>query len=170
MPPTRKLRWAQVEYQPNLQVVADPVPLGVVVEELRSGGRHLVIIGREPRRAIPGLQLEDAWGPFLDVVTNWVETFGKSAREFIDQVQPQEYALDELAKRWRWNVYLREPQSRAVNSTVVALDEYARRWYEEYVGDPFPRLPSGRTPPSKAVRRRQQPWLARTNLLQAATA
>jgi hypothetical protein len=65
----------------------------------------------------------------------------------MDKVQPDQYALDGLAQQWKWNVYLREPQSRVVSSTQVLLDEYARRWYEEYVGDPFPHLPGGRTPP-----------------------
>lgn len=163
----RVIRWAQVEYQPNLQFPAEPVPLGVVVEELRGSGRQLIIVGREPRCAVPGLQLDEAWGPFRDVVTAWVEVFSKSVREFIEETQPQHYALDELARRWKSNVYLKQPESTVVH-TSITLDTYARRWYEEYVGDPFPHLPSQRQmSPSRAVRNRQRPWLSRTNLLQA---
>ncbi len=164
--PQRVIRWARVEYQPNLQTPVEPIPFGVVVEEIRRHARSLIILGREPRGPIPGLELENSWGPFREVVTEWVEAFSKSLREFVDQIQVDEYALDELARRWSYNVYLKQPESRTVDS-LVALDAYARRWYGEYVGDPFPRLPNRGNPPSRAVRRRQRPWIARTNLMQA---
>jgi hypothetical protein len=161
----RSVRWARVEYQPNLEIPVDPVPLGVIVEELHTGGRHLVILGREPRGPIAGLQLESAWGPFREVVTEWVESLSKSLREFIDDLRPDEYAIDELARRWRWNVYLRQPETKPVLSSIYTLDHYGRRWYGEYVGIPFPPPSPTRSP--RAARLKQRSWLARSNLLQA---
>jgi hypothetical protein len=167
----RRVRWAKIEYQPNLQTPIDPVPLGVILEEITSWGtRHVVLFGREPRGNIPGLQLEKAWGPFRDVVTEWFETISKSMREFVSDLDADEYAIDELAKRWKWNVYLRAPETRAVQSASLTLDHYGRTWYEEYIGEPFPRSPSPQNKPSTAARRRMQPWLARTNALEAAYA
>jgi hypothetical protein len=165
----RSVRLAQVEYQPNLEKPIEPVPLGVIVEELRDWGRHLEIYGREPRGPIPELQLEQAWGPFKDVVAEWVGTLFKSMREFGDKLEDDEYAIDELARRWRWNVYLKEPETRIVQSSL-GLGTYGRRWYAEYVGQPFSSQQGGKVRrPSIATRRRLEPWLTRSNLLETAT-
>lgn len=130
----RHIRWAEVEYQPNLRRPAKPVPLGIVAEVIDNNWRMFFLLGREPIGNVRGLQLEEAWGPFRAVVTQWGENFAKSLREFVDELDPTEYALDELAQRWRWNVYLGEPTS---SQSTLALDAFAKRRYREYVGDPF---------------------------------
>jgi hypothetical protein len=138
------LRWAKVEYQPNLQHPTKPVALGVVVEELRKDKRVLIIIGREPRGPVSGLELEHAWGPFRDVVAQWVETFAKSHRECLELVKPDEYALDELAKRWTGNVYLQAPVTK---SSRLTLDDFAQRRFREFVY------------PSVVAPHRLRPWM-----------
>jgi hypothetical protein len=156
MAASRTVRWAEVEYQPNLHKAAKPVPLGIIAEELNDG-RLLIIVGREPIGAPRGLQLEDSWGPFRSVVGQWVENFSKDIRGFIDQIEPEQYALDELAKRWNWNVYVKKPVSA---QSTMSLEQFVRRRYKAYVGSPS--LGSSETQP----RRRRKPWIRLSNQLQ----
>lgn len=158
--PRRTIRWARVEYQPNLQTPVKPIPLGVIGEEVAGKARMLVIFGREPNGPMEGLYLEDTWGPFEEAVTHWMEAFSKSLNEFGPELEPKDYFLDELARRWNLNVYVREPETKTVQSQV-SLDTYLRRWYKEYVGVAFP-------VPRKPMGKRQRPWIAKTNsVLQA---
>ena len=162
MPRKRAIRWAQVEYQPNLQTPVKPIPLGVIGEEVAGKARTLVIFGREPNgpMAMEGLCLEDTWGPFEEAVTQWMEAFSKSLNEFGPELRPNDYFLDELVRRWNLNVYVREPEIKTFQSKI-SLDAYLRRWYEEYVGVAFPT-------PRKRMRKSQLPWIAKTNsVLQA---
>jgi hypothetical protein len=172
----RSLRWARVEYQPNLENPVKPVALGIVAEELRRRGnsveRYLIVLGREPKGNVSGLQLEDTWGPFRKVVTEWMEAFSKTAREVVEAAPADEHSLDELARRWSWNVYLREPESYDELGATVSIDQYALRFYEEYIGDPFVLPPSSRrSAPSKAERARLEPWIlnSKSSRLEAAT-
>jgi hypothetical protein len=163
---TRNVTWARVEYQPNLVNPAEPIPLGVIAEETRGRSRYIVILGREPRGDVPGMQLEGTWGPFRGVVAEWAETMSRTMREFVDNLEPGQSAIDELSKRWNLNVYLRQPEAAAVAATV-GLDEYAMRWYEQYVGDKFPRLGRRpRAPLTRSQRRRLESWRA-LNVAQA---
>jgi len=132
----RNIRWAQVEYQPNLQTPVKAIPLGVIAEELSKNDRLLMIVGREPIGPVPGLQLEDAWGPFSEVVEQWVEAFSKSLRDCFGHAAPDGYAIDELAQRWKRNLYLREPQTQ---QSSLLLDEFARRRYRDFV---YPKAPT----------------------------
>ena len=158
--PRRAIRWAQIEYQPNLQTPETPVPLGVIGEEITGRVRTLVVFGREPNGPMEGLFLEATWGPFEKAVTQWMEAFWKSLNEFGPELKPEDYALDELARRWNLNVYVREPETKTVQ-TNISLDKYVRRWYESYVGVAFPM-------PRKRMGKRQRPWIAKTNaVLQA---
>jgi hypothetical protein len=164
----RVIRWAKVEYQPNLERPVAPVPLGVVVEETGPQWRHILILGREPRRAVPELQIEDAWGPFLQTVTGWVEAVAKSMRDSLNEATPQQSVVDLIAHKWRGNLYLQQPDNnKAVES--VLLETVARHLYTGYVGAKFPLLPREREARRRAARRVPPiPWISSQHSLQAA--
>jgi len=136
MSKARPIRWAKVEYQPNLRKAVKPVPLGIVAEVIDKDLRKIFLIGREPIGDVRGLQLENTWGPFRGVVSEWAENFAKTTREFVDELEQTQYALDELAQRWRWNVYLRD---LTTSQSVRGLDAYGIWRYTQYVGNPISR-------------------------------
>jgi hypothetical protein len=118
----RTIRIARVEYQPNQQQPVSPVPLGVVVEEILESRRHVIIVGCEPGGAVPGLQLEDAWGPFKTIVTEWVQVLARTLREGFDSVTLPDYTIDKVGSRW-----------------LVRYDSYSMRaWLEPSFPSPAP--------------------------------
>jgi len=128
----RKIRVARVEYQPDLHQPAQPIPLGVILEELRGGTWQFVIFGRQPRNDAPGLQLENTCGPFRNVVTGWSDLMLKNARELMAPTDAKGPLLDQLAQRWNLNVYLRKPETKLV-SPAADLAACANQWFEEYI-------------------------------------
>jgi hypothetical protein len=151
----RRIRWAEVEYQPDLIHPAAPVPLGLVLEEQRGLWREVLIVGRVPKGLPPELNLEGTWGPFRDTVASWVTIFGKNVDAFFrSEPSSKENATDMLAREWHSNLYVKEPQS-AVMPATKSLEAIARRLYEKYVGEPL--LVDLR--PRRARPRRRVPWV-----------
>jgi len=125
-----------------------------------------VIVGRQPRGAIPGLQLEKTWGPFKSTVVGWAELMAKGARELAEENASRGPLLDDLARRWNLNVYLRQPETKVVHS-VIDLAKYAKRWYEQYVGEPLPVLQAhARKKGASDHRGSMRPWLSIANQIQ----
>jgi hypothetical protein len=122
----------------------------MVVEELHGTEWKLVVVGRQPRGDVPGMHLEDTWGPFRNVV------------------------LDKLTQQWKLNVYLCQPQKKVIRSSL-SLVTYAKRCCDQYLKPPASskkRKPGKKT--GKATRRistttphRQRSWLSISNQLQA---
>src|SRR5258708_25845100 len=143
-----KIRWAQVEYQPNLQHPVTPIPLGVIVEAIHGRTREVVLIGREPKGPMPELQIENTWGPFREVVTNWFETVWKSTVGLMNQIEGNNLVVDRLAGMWTSNLYLKDPQSSSVSASRNLLT-IARYRYQTFIGQ--------RVPPFKGERPRPRP-------------
>jgi hypothetical protein len=153
----RIVRWSEVEYQPDLVHPVAPVPLGLVLEEKRGGWRQVHIVGRMPRGVPPGglppeLQLESAWGPFLDSLSSWVSIFGKSVDDYLRRAPPNATAVTMLARTWRLNLYVKQPQSVVVVHGK-SLEAMARQMYFKYVGEQL-RVPLGKV----GVRPRKYAW------------
>jgi len=166
----REIRLAQVEYQPNLHHPVRPVTLGVVMEERRGGSWEVVVYGRLPRGDVPGLQLENTWGPFRNVVTGWGELMVKNARELMAPRDAQGSLLDQLAQRWNLNVYLRQPETKVIHSSAE-LATCAKRWFAKRVS-PQPAASIRKRKQKRATHSpvrgsRQQRWLSMSNQLQA---
>jgi len=155
-----KIRWAQVEYQPNLQHPVAPIRLGVIVEAIHGRRREVVLIGRAPKGPMPEFQVEDAWGPFRELVTNWFETVWKSAVGLMHEVEGNAFAVDRLATMWASNLYLKEPQTSSVAVTANLLT-VARYRYQSFVGQ--------RVPPFKGERPRIKPVRSWMNYTMQAT-
>ncbi|SRR6266446_212436 len=151
MPETRRIvRWVEVEYQPNLERPAKPVPLGVVLEESRGKTRRVLIVGRVPGPQPPSeLQLAGVWGPFLEIAKDWVTLFGKGVNEFFQNPNQSGGAIDMLAAEWRWNLYVKSPQATATPRSLEAL---GHRLFEKYVGA---RFPTGKGSPQRVAARQR---------------
>jgi hypothetical protein len=155
----RKIRRAFVEYQPNLNNPVAPVRLGILAEETTGGEHTFVIVGREPKDDFPGL--DELWGPFRTIVTEWVGVMGKSLREHVEEISNDSFALDELAKHWNSNVYIVTPELKEVR-TAISLMTYATRWWEQSSAGPT------RTRRGTGTKADRKPhgskyWRARTN-------
>jgi hypothetical protein len=164
----RLVRRGYVEYQPDLKHPVDPVPLGVLTEEIISEGRrHIALVGREPNGAMPGVNLDKLWGPFKAAVTDWFEILSKNVSVAVKELPDDQSVVDHLAMQWRSNVYIREPETLELAATRETLMRYATRWYSAYVGEPFQEpaqqrrrgptrnvMPTARTERISPVRRR----------------
>jgi hypothetical protein len=137
MPKVRIIRRSYVEYQPSLKQPRDPIPLGVVVEELCDGEGHLVVLGREPKGSLAALTLDNLWGPFRSSLTDWIEILEKNLEQASSERAPGAFTVDRLAQEWSKNIYLTEPESVEVGSKDTPLMQLASRWYQRYVGEPF---------------------------------
>jgi len=162
MPKTRTIRRAYVEYQPDLQTPRDPIPLGVIVEELGDG--QLVVVGREPKGSLETLNLEHLWGPFRTALTDWMEVVDKNLDEAI-AARPEGSVLDVIAQQWTKNIYLRQPENVEITSPSKPLMQYATEWYKRHVGEPFPTQAHAAAPRPRARRATRQPipWKKRLN-------
>src|SRR6266536_1932827 len=145
-----KVRWAEIEYQPNLKEPAEPIRLGIVIERARGRRVEVILVGREPTGPIPELQLEGATGPFRDIVTNWFEVVWRSiattAKEGV-----AESVVEMLNTAWTANLYLTKSQSADIPATTNLLT-VARRRYEHYVGEKVPPFKGERVRPNSIPR------------------
>src|SRR2546425_12640377 len=146
-----RIRWAQVEYQPNLQRPAAPIPLGVIVEAVHGRRREVVLIGREPKGPVPEFQVENSWGPFREIVTNWFEAVWKSAVGLMNEAADNAFVVDQLPSLWTSNLYLKEPQSLDVAASRNLLT-VARYRYQAFIGERVPPF-AGERPRARPVRR-----------------
>lgn len=161
----RIVRRAYVEYQPNLQHPQEPIPFGVLAEENSNHERRVVIVGREPKSSVPGLSLDNLWGPFRASITDWIEILDRNVVAALAEIPDSESLVDQLAMQWNANVYIRQPETMELASQRDSLMRYAKRWYGSYVGEPFERRTVKRKPATKtssSVHRRTAPlWLIR---------
>ena len=147
--PRRVVRWAQIEYQPNLEHPTKPIPLGIVVEEKHGGRRKVILLGRSFTGSERALQLEDSWGPFREIVTNWFEVFSKSIAELMNKTARTAFVGDDLAQQWHSNVYVKEPENKTA-ALSLSLERVARDCYKAFTGEDVPPLP-GERPPARRV-------------------
>jgi hypothetical protein len=139
MAKNRTIRRGFVEYQPNLQIPVAPVPLGIFLEEWCDNSREVVIVGRAPIRSGATVNIDHLWGAFRTEITDWIQILDRRVTTSFSEVAEDVYVVDYLAQCWRSNLYIREPESIEVKGRFVPLMQYATRWYEQYVGEPFQR-------------------------------
>jgi len=158
MAKVRKIRRAFVEYQPNLRKPVTPVRLGILAEEITGAEHVFVIVGREPKGDLP--ELQELWGPFRTVVTEWAGVMNRSLREHVTNISSDTFALDALSERWHSNVYIVTPETKEVGSSN-SLMAYATRWWQHSLGEPAVRRSRGtRARPAKKSRDRQNLWIS----------
>jgi hypothetical protein len=156
MPKARIIRRSYVEYQPSLKQPIDPIPLGVVAEELSGREGHVVVLGREPKEgSLAALNLDNLWGPFRSSLTTWIEILDRNLDRVISERQPGGFTVDRLAQEWSKNIYLTEPVSVKIGSKDIPLMQLASRWYRRYVGEPFQTQTKRRRPARRATAKPQ---------------
>lgn len=150
----REVRWARVEYQPDLQNPVKPIPLGVIVAENFPGSRTIgvVVMGRQitdPGK--PPAELRDAGELGFALLSGWVSNV---ARDILEAPDPDFFPA--LHARWRWNLYVVEAEIHQAAAGISLLG-LARRLYTQCVGEEVSHLPIVRRP--SARRHRRQVWV-----------
>src|SRR5437867_10279173 len=109
MSPTT-IRWARVEYQPDLRNPVSPIPLGIIVFAPLLDPNAFVVLGREPRKDHPPPELKGAGRLGFSQMTGWVGTVTRDIQDAQKQGADPLYAL---CSQWRWNLYVTDPESQA---------------------------------------------------------
>lgn len=139
-----KIRWARVEYQPDMQrPTRAPVPLGVIMfYRSPEGGQGVVVLGREPRTEEWPSELKEVGQLGFAQLRGWTGSLAKDAGD-ASLVATDPFAA--LASRWRWNVYVTDAESLEIPVKEVESDGDFRtgllglgqRFYEGHVKEPF---------------------------------
>jgi hypothetical protein len=154
---TRKIRWAGVEFQPDLKNPKEPVALGVILHEVKpTGETAILIMGRVPRAENRPAEFQQVTGMTMDLAAAWVDSMAKDLLE-----APTDDPFSKIATKWRWNLYAIEPATHKRASPRTDLYTVARELYESFVGLAF----TARRPPRAKARRQSQStlppaWLA----------
>jgi hypothetical protein len=129
----RTVRWAGVDFQPNLRQPVKPIRLGVVLIESKPRAKSITfaVIGRMPIIESLPPEFADVGEITLHIAAHWVDSMFKDMREAGD-----ENPFEKLAERWKWNLYLRDVKRRNVDHRN-SFDLVTKQLYEEYVGVPF---------------------------------
>lgn len=130
---TRRVEWAGVEFQPNLQTPQKPVPLDVVVHEITSGVRSLYILGRIPRLDPRPAAFEHVSATTFELAASWVNSMFADILEANDEDVTDPFTY--LAGRWRWNLYPINAVRRKKPDANLLLE--AKRVYKQFVGHTF---------------------------------
>jgi hypothetical protein len=129
----RTVRWAGVEFQPNLLKPCEPIRLGAILLETTTEWQALAVIGRMPRINSPPPEFQEVSDITMRLAASWVDSMFKDILE-----GDGDNLFDLLSKRWRWNLYLIEP--KALNKSQLAgstIETIAKQQYATYVGEPF---------------------------------
>ena len=104
----------------------------MIVEDGSADNRRVFLVGR---RSLDGLDLEDLWGPFRSVVSNWFEELSRNIDALMKTANPRASVIDELARQWHLNLYVREPEEVTLSGANASIDGIAIAYYERAVGE-----------------------------------
>ncbi len=127
----RHVRWAGVEFQPNLKDPQTPVRLGLVLQFSESGDSSVIVIGRMPIMKHRPKEFENTSPMTMEIAAKWVRIMGKETIDVTD-----DDLFTKLADGWHWNLYITEPTEIKVATSAKALT-IAKRLYKHFVGKPF---------------------------------
>src|SRR5438034_2080690 len=134
------IRWARIEYQPNLQAPVEPIPLGLNVLVTSKDSYAGAIIGKEPPEGFQPRNAGAIGTLAVAQLRGWVAATSCEAQE-AQRKGADPFAA--LCARWRWNVYVTEPAIYETQAQRVDLWEIAVRVYKDATGKKFedPRPP-----------------------------
>lgn len=134
MKSTRSIKWAGVEFQPNLMnQTRKPVRLGAVLLEQKSTTTSLIVMGRMPILESPPPEFKDIDELALKLASRWVDSMLKDVTGLDTQA-----VFESLAHRWRWNLYLSTPRPlRQSEYGSLSFATIAKNVYEKFVGLKF---------------------------------
>jgi hypothetical protein len=126
---SRKVKWAGVEFQPDLTKPVKPVRLGVILIE---DGKAIAVRGRLPNPIARPAEFKEVGAVTISLAAKWVDNM------FKDILEGEEGKIfDRLGQRWRWNLYLVKEKTLKSTEAHGALEVIASRVYEKFVGEPF---------------------------------
>lgn len=129
----RSIRWAGVEFQPNLLRPTRPVRLGSVLFEVSASSRVIAIIGRTPKLESKPPEFQEADDVTMALAAKWVDNMFKDILEGDKTTDPFEL----LGRRWRWNLYVIEPKLLRPADVQGTLETIVKKSYARFVGTPF---------------------------------
>jgi hypothetical protein len=142
----REIRWAGVEFQPNLLRPTTPVRLGAVLLEKKSPiSWGVSVIGRTPVPQSRPAEFADTGDLMMKIASGWVNNMFKDILE-----ADHGNIFDFLAQRWRYNLYLIEPKELKAIDARGPLVAISKKLYERFVGESYTEKP---VQPSKPKRR-----------------
>jgi len=78
----------------------------------------------------------------MALASNWVDGMFKE----ISLGERDDDVFDQLARRWRWNLYLIEPRAIKQSDMHGTIETIAKSQYEKFVGMPFKAKAPPRSP------------------------
>jgi hypothetical protein len=148
----RRITWAGVEFQPDLQAPKKLVRLGVVLfDQHSSGACSILICGRQPSLDSRPPEFKDVGSITMALATSWVKSMFKDALES----DPQNL-FQYLSQKWRWNLYLINPKRVSSIRERESVEKIGIAIYEKFVGESFKpasvsRMPQGRRVPTPGM-------------------
>ena len=127
-----EIKWAGVEFQPNLLSPLKPVRLGGVLLATGPASLGVVIIGRMPNLQSRPAEFEGVGDLMIKIASGWVDGMFKDMLE-----ADHRNIFDFLAEKWRWNLYLIEPKFLKGPDAHGNLETIAKKVYQKFVGFPF---------------------------------
>lgn len=128
----RSIKWAAVEFQPNLLKPVKPVRLGVILLEVTAASKNVALIGRVPSLDFRPSEFERVDEVTFHLAAHWLDNMFKDILE-----GKGKDPFDLLAHRWRWNLYVIEPKILRRGDVQGTLETIAKKRYESFVGKPF---------------------------------
>jgi hypothetical protein len=135
----RTIRWAGVEFQPNLKKPSKPVRLGIVLIESTATSVASCVVGRMPLARSRPPEFREAGAVTMEIAARWVDNIAKDAGG-----ADGDTLLDKLGQRWRFNLYLQDVKTKRLRDDRRSLESIAKEIYEQFVGTPFKDEPTPR--------------------------
>jgi len=144
----RSIMWAGVEFQPNLQKPRKPIRLGVILVESVGDTFNVATFGRMPLLTRLPDEFQGLGQITLNAVADWVSSMTREATN-----SEEGDVFDDLASRWKWNLFITKPRTMAKAEIQGGLRQIGMRTYESFVGQPFkanePKLRKPHRPPPR---------------------
>jgi len=106
--------------------------LGVVVVETTGQSSRVAVFGRIPHPKRLPKEFQGLGEITLGILSGWCGSMLQEA-SIVDAAN----VFDDLASRWRWNVFLTKPKKLQKNEIHGELSRIAERTYEKFVRLPF---------------------------------
>jgi len=143
----RRVTWAGVEFQSDLQAPKKLVRLGVVLlDQDHSGAFSIMICGRQPLIDPRPLEFEGVGSITMGLAASWVRGMFKDALE-----SGPENLFQYLSEKWRWNLYLINPKRISNVSERGNFEKIGIEMYETFVRESFKPTPASRVPQGRGI-------------------
>jgi hypothetical protein len=145
---SRIIRWAGVEFQPNLKKPGKPVRLGIVLTEATATSVASCVVGRMPLPGSRPPEFQQTGAVTIEIASKWVDNIAKDVG---DTDLDGDSLFERIARRWRFNLYLRNTKTVRLKDDRRSLETIAKEIYEQFVGVPFKDKPTPKRRPTTRI-------------------